>query len=178
MLHTLLIALALVGGIAAFVALCIFITRRQMRRKSQRLKDSYNVLLKQHNINPDFSQTFEHRIFAFDASRRVFAFVQNDEKLPSGVIELSDVAECQLWKDGVQISRKGTRAAPVEEYINAVGLSFKGKDGIVKNVPVYSEILDGIEEKIALSKAADQWLKKINTALSDLSNNRRLMPAS
>lgn len=177
MLHTLIIAIAIVGGIAAVIAFLIFITKRQGQRKNQQLQDSYSALLAQHNLQPDYSQFFEHRIFAFDAARRIFVFVQQDEDQPSAVIDLADVGDCRLWKDGVQIKRKGAnRAESVEEYISAVGLSFSRKSGLVMNVPVYTEMLDGIEQKIALNKAADQWLQRIKTALA-VSAEHRLQPA-
>jgi hypothetical protein len=146
MLHTLLIALAVIASIGAIVALCIFVTRRQTRHRRHQLQDNYRTILVQHNVTPDFSQTFEHRIFAFDTTRAMFAFAQSSEEHPSGVIELSEVEECTLWKDGVQINKNGgTKASSVEEYVNALGLSFRQKSGVVTNIPVYTEVLDGIE---------------------------------
>jgi hypothetical protein len=162
MLHTLLIAAALIGSIAAIAGLLIYITKRQSRIRNQRLKDDYKALLAQHHIHPQFSQVFEHRILALDTSQQVFAFVQHDEALPSAVIHMAEVADCQLWKDGIQIShQRGKRGERVEEYVSAIGLSFKRRSGVVINVPVYTEALDGIEERIALTKAADQWLQRL-----------------
>lgn len=167
MLHTLLIAAALLGGIAAIVGLLIYITKRQGRVRKRQLLEEYQTLLSQHNIQPDFAQVFDHRILALDTSRSVFAFVQHDETMPNAVIHMGDVADCSLWKDGIQISRKsGKHAESVEEYNSAVGLSFKRQSGVVVNIPVYTEVLDGIEEKIVLTKAAEQWLRRLTTILS------------
>lgn len=178
MLHTLLIALAVVGGTAAIIFLCIFIARRESKRKKQRLLESYAALLAQHNINPDFSQTFEHRMFAFDANLRMFAFVQNDKILPSGVVDLSEVSECRIWKNGVQVSFNSSRNQSVEEHISSVGLLFRHKNGNELIVPVYTEVLDGIEEKIKLSKAAEHWLSRITTAMSGKANGRQAVATS
>jgi hypothetical protein len=162
MINTTVISLIMIGSIAAIIAFLIFVARRQGQRRTQRLKAAYSTLLSQHGLAPDHVQVFEHRIFALDGSKQQFAFVQNDEHLSSGVIDLAEVVNCKLWKDGVQISRSGnSRAGSVEEHINAVGLSFIRKSGIVINVPIYSEQLDGIEQKIALNKAAAHWLRKI-----------------
>lgn len=167
MLHTLLIVAALLGGIAAIAGLLIYITKRQGRARNRQLQEEYQTLLSQHNIQPDFTQVFDHRILALDTSRKVFAFVQYDEAMPNAVIDMADVADCKLWKDGIQISRKGgKRHESVEEYISAIGLSFKRRSGVLVNIPVYTEVLDGIEEKIALTKAADQWLRRLKAALS------------
>jgi hypothetical protein len=178
MLHTLLIALILVGGIAAVTFVCIFIAKRQSKQKKERLLESHSEQLAQHNIKPDFSQIFEHRIFALDASRRIFAFVQNDEKLPSGVIELNDVAECRLWKTGLPIGSKVGRNRDAEEFINSVSMLFSLNNGEMIHVPVYTEVLDGIEEKISLSKSADQWLSRIKLTLSGKVNNLQALPES
>lgn len=167
MLHTLLVAFAIVGGIAAIVFILIFIARRQGQRRNQQLLATYSALLEHHRLQPDFSEIFEHRVLALDTNQRVFIFTQNDEMLPSAIIDLDDIAGCRLWKDGVQISRKrSSRPESVEEYISAVGLSFQRKSGVILNVPVYTEPLDGIEQKIALCKAAEHWLQRLNGILS------------
>ena len=167
MLHTLLIALAIIGSLAAVITLLIMITKRQGRQRNKQLQDAYLSQLAQHNLNPEFSQVFDHRILALDAGRGVFVFVQHNEAQPAAVIDLSDISDCKLWKDGVQISRKrGNRPEAVEEYINAVGLSFARKSGVAMNIPVYTEMLDGIEQKNTLHKAAEQWHQRIKTALA------------
>lgn len=174
MLHTLLVALAVVGGIAAFIFLCIFITRRQSKQKKQRLAESYESLLALHEINPDFSQTFEHRIFAFDSNRRIFAFVQNEDSFPWAVIELNDVSECKLWKSGIQISIKNKQNQNAEEHISSIGLLFSYKNGTVIHVPFYTEVLDGIAEKLPLNKATEHWLSRLKAAMSEKGNSRHL----
>lgn len=174
MLHTLLVAGAVIGSLAAIVAFLIYITKRQGHARTKRLKEEYSALLAQHNIQPSFSQVFDHRILALDARRGIFAFVQHDEALPDAVIEMGDISDCQLWKDGIQVSRAGgKRGETVEEYVSAVGLSFKRRSGIVINVPVYTEALDGVEEKIPLTKAAIQWLERLKTVLSATTGQHR-----
>jgi hypothetical protein len=169
-----LIAGAVLGSLAAIVALLIYITKRQGRARTKRLREEYSALLAQHNIQPSFSQVFDHRILALDARRGVFAFVQHDEKLPEAIIEMAEIADCQLWKDGIQISRKaGKRGETVEEYVSAIGLSFKRKSGIVINVPIYTEALDGVKEKIPLTKAATQWLERLRAVLSGMAGQHR-----
>lgn len=176
MLHTLLIAGAVLGSIAAIVGFLIYVTKRQDRARIQRLKDKYNFLLAQHNIQPEFSQVFEHRILALDTSRGIFAFVQQDESLPVAVIDMADVTDCQLWKDGIQINRtEGKHRERVEKYVSAIGLSFRRRSGIVVNVPIYTEALDGIEEKIALSKAAAQWLERLRAISSSATGQHRAL---
>jgi hypothetical protein len=167
MLHTLLIALAIIGSLAAIITLLIMMAKRQGRHRNKQLQDAYLAQLAQHNLNPEFSQVFDHRILALDTVRGVFVFVQQNEAQPFAVINLSDISDCKLWKDGVQISRKrGNRPEAVEEYISAVGLSFTRKSGVATNIPIYTEVLDGIEQKITLHKAAEQWVERITRALS------------
>lgn len=166
MLHTLLIALATIGTIAAILFLLITFTRRQHRKKLQHLKADYHSLLEQHQLHPDHSQFFEHRIFALDSNAGVFVFVQDDESLPNAVIPLSEITDCRIWKDGVEIKRKiGKQKEVTEEYINAMGLSFHRKSGLVVKVPVYTEVLDGVLEKIPLSNIAEQWQLRIKNEL-------------
>ncbi|MEO6830859.1 MAG: hypothetical protein ABI378_01435 [Chitinophagaceae bacterium] len=176
MLHTLLIALATIGSIAAILVFLMSITRRQKRKKMQHLKAEFHALLEQYQLHPDHSQFFEHRIFGLDSTAGVFVFVQDDEALPQAVIHLAEVQDCKLWKDGVEIKHKnGKQKETSEEYISAIGLSFHRKGGIITNVPVYTEVLDGILEKIPLHNIAEQWQLRIKNELGQVKSAHREM---
>lgn len=162
MLHTLLIAAAVIGTITAFILLLVFVTKRETRLRKQKLKDAYKTLLAQHNLLPDYSKEYEHRILAIDTTRQIFAFVQEDEKLSSVVVDLNELSDFRLWKDAVQlVNREKGRNTSVEEHVNSVGISFIRRNGDTTNVPVYTEAMDGIEDKAPLSKEAEDWIQRI-----------------
>lgn len=161
MIGTLLTALAVVGGTAATVFILLAVSRRKQQRKDQGLKDGYRALLAQHNLVPDHEQFFPNRICALDTTKGVLVFVQHDNV--HSVIELGDVLKCRRWKEGVQIRRSASSRNPEsEEYVYSIGVSFFRRDGVVTTLPFYTEVIDGIASKIALSKATDHWLERLN----------------
>lgn len=176
MLHTLLTALATIGIITAILVFLMAITRRQKRKKMQQLKADYNSLVELHQLHPDHSQVFEHRIFGLDTTAGVFVFVQHDDILPQAAISLAEVQDCKIWKDGVEINRKNGKIKEAnEEYISAIGLAFHRRGGVVIKVPVYTEVLDGVLEKIPLHNIAEQWQLRIKNELGQVRSEQHQM---
>lgn len=170
MLHTILIALATIGGVTVLLIALMAVTRRQKRRKMEKLQQEYQQLIEANNLNPSYSQVFDHRILALDSKAGAFIFAQHDPQLPHGIIHLSEVQNCSLWKDGISISRSSkTNKSTTEEYINTIGLAFqrKGNNKPI-HVPIYSEVLDGVLEKIPLHNIAEQWQLRIKNELDNL----------
>lgn len=166
MLHTLLIALAIIGSLTAIIIGLIFITKRERSNLKKTLLDNYRIALTEHNIVPDKVQDLEHRILALDTSKKIFVCIQKGIDDSSAIIDLHDVKDCRIWKDGFKLSTdKPVRSSQAEEHTNIVALSFIRKSGIALNVPVYVEAIDGLFEKMPLIRVAEQWQQDIMAAI-------------
>ena len=161
------IALIVVGALAAIVAILIAISKKEARAKMAVMRDAYKAVLAQNNLAPDQVDEFSHRIIGMDTQRKVFVAIQHDgTETPYNVIPLADVADCKLQKSGliIQTTRKnGTNVT--EDHTDGIALSFMLRNGTSVDIPVYSEKLDGLTERIFLHRTAEKWQKLVRIAI-------------
>lgn len=163
--HTLLIAIAMVCGIAAVAAILILITKRQARARKKALWEAFRTLQFQHNIEPDQVEELPHRIFGVDTLRKVFIFAQQDDARPTEVVQLDDVADCRLIKSGFTIDTGRGGKNHFTEQIKSIALQFILKNGGKTDIPIYAEMLDGMEAREDLRQTAERWQQRVESLL-------------
>lgn len=163
---TIFVALILVGATVAIISALVLISRKQARQKVAAMREAYQALLKQHNLIPTQEEEFQHRILGLDTVNRVLVSVQPASEKQHEVILLDGIADCKVRKEGltVQHKRSGGKST-AEDYINGISLSLLQRNGNAIDVPVYSEILDGQEEKVLLHQKAVKWQERIKATL-------------
>ncbi len=166
---TMWIALAVVGILAAIIYLLKFITQRQTKARKNAMWAHYKKLITDHKIAPDTVEEFRHRIFGLDSGKMHFIFVQHDAAQPHEVLDLSDQKDCRVVNSGVHVNVTGKGGkTQTEEHINAISLSFTSRSGVRIAVPVYTEIMDGIEHRQQLQQQASNWQRRIQQAMSGI----------
>ena len=160
---TLWVALAVVGCLAAILYALKYVTKQQALARKKALRNHYRSLLAQHNLSPDTEEEFPHRIFGLDASRRHFVLAQHDPAQPHEIIDLTEQHECRIQKGGVSVPASNGRT---EEHINKIAIAFTSRSGVRISVPVYTEALDGVEQRQHLEARADTWLKQLRQTMS------------
>lgn len=163
---TLPIALIVIAVITAIVAALIIISKRNSRAQRTAMREAYQQLLSKFNIKPAVEEEFTNRIIGLDTSKKLFvAFLPTTDK-GHEVVDLREVTDCKVRKEGLTVSRstKVGRPAP-DEYINGLSLSLLLRNGTAVDVPVYNEMVDGLEEKIRLCGVADNWAQRIRSSL-------------
>lgn len=159
-----MIAAAILLCIGALVATLIFVTKKQREKRREQLRFDFNTLLSRHDLQATQVQEFEHRLLAIDTNQGVVAFVQDDISKPSAVVNLSDVSEIRIWKEGYRSGQTETAGGMrPDEHVASIGLAFSMRNGEREYLPLYSEILDGINERGALQKDAEEWLRRLQT---------------
>ncbi len=140
----------------------ISITRRQQRRRQERLRNTLGVLLLQHRLQPDRTDEFPHRILALDTGRRMLAFAQHDESLPTLAVDLDEISDCRLWKESKGMTFTGSNPlGRTPEHVSAIGLVIIRPNQELIKIPLYTEILDGIGERQRLEEVAEEWRLRI-----------------
>jgi len=163
------VALAIIGSLTAIIYLLKFVSKKQAQARKQAIWDQYRTLLAQHNLSPEHFEEFPHRIFGLDTTRQHFIFVQHDPAQPHETLDLSEQRECKIATDGVKVSGTSHNGKPTNEFhVNCISLSFTSRSGVQINVPVYTEALDGIEQRKALQAKAEDWHHRIQQALARL----------
>lgn len=166
---TLWVAVAVVGTLAAIIYFLKLVTKRQAQARNKKMWDHYRSLLAQHNLAPDHVEEFPHRIFGLDTERQHFVFVQHDPAQPYELLDLSEQRECRIMNSGVNVSSTTTGGKThTEEHVNSISLAFTSRSGVRISVPVYTEALDGIEQRKALQEKAGLWHRRILQAMSSL----------
>lgn len=157
-----MIAGAIILCISALVAALIIVTRKQRQKRRAQLRFDFDTLLSRHDLKATQVQEFEHRLIAIDTNQGVVAFVQDDITKPSAVVNLSDVSEIRIWKEGHRSGQTETASGMrPDEHVASIGLAFSLRSGEREYLPIYSEILDGINERAALQKDAEEWLRRL-----------------
>ena len=175
---TVLVALILIGAVTLAISFFVFISRKQMREHRERLRQGFLALLTQHGLVATEEQELPHRILGIDMHHRVFVAFNPAAEDAHAVVPLADVVGCSVRKEGVsfhQGRRDGKRVT--EEHINGISLSLRLKNGTAVDVPVWSEALDGVEEKIRLHNVAVTWQGRIKSALESVEAKSRMAAA-
>ncbi|MBS1615280.1 MAG: hypothetical protein JST06_04090 [Bacteroidetes bacterium] len=166
---TLWIALAIVGILATIIYLLKLVTHRQTKARKNAMWTHFRSLIAEHKIAPETVEEFRHRIFGLDTGKMHFLFVQHDPAQPYEVLNLSDQKDCRVVNSGVQVNISGKGGqSHTEEHVNAISLSFTSRSGVRINVPVYTEIIDGIEHRKQLQQQANNWQRRIHQVLSGI----------
>lgn len=163
---TIFVALLVVASIVLVVSALVLVARKQTRARLAAMRAGYQELLRQHSLTATTEQEYSHRILGLDGLRKVLVAFQPASETGHIVLPLSEVSDCTVRKEGVALrhARRGSPAS-TEEYINGISLSLKLQDGRAVDVPMWSEVLDGLEEKTAMHKAAVTWQQRIRAAL-------------
>ena len=161
------IALIVIGVLAAIVAALIAFSKKQARAKMAVMRDAYQAVLAENNLSTDQSDEFSHRIIGMDTRKQVFVAIQhNGNETPYNVIPLADVTDCKLRKSGLSISTtRKNGSSTTEDHTDGIALAFFLRNGTSVDVPVYSEKLDGLTERIFLHRTAEKWQQLVKIAI-------------
>ena len=176
---TVAVALLVIAVIALVVSVLVYITRKQTRDHREAMRQGYLALLREHELVASEEQELPHRILGLDTHRRVFVAFNPGSDTGHAVVPLADVVDCTVRKEGVTL-HQGRRAGKrvTEEHINGISLSLRLRSGTAVDVPVWSEVLDGVEEKITLHKSAVTWQGRIKSAIAGNGASPRLAMAA
>jgi hypothetical protein len=164
--HILFIA-AVIAAVIAVVAFLIALGRKHARAKKLIMLNAYQAVLTQNDLKPDLVDEFSHRIIGLDTAKNIFVAVRHEgDHTPATVIPLSEVTDCSLKKSGHSVSVSGTTGKSMtEEFTNSIALLFHQRNGSPVEVPVYSEIQDGIGARVDLAQTAEKWQQLVRVAI-------------
>lgn len=161
---TVFVAMLVIEGIVLIVSTLVLVSRKQTRNRLAAMRAGYQQLLLQHGLTPTAEQEYSHRILGLDAMRKVLVAYLPASETGHLVLPLSEVSDCSVRKEGIAL-RQGRHAGVTEEHVNGISLSLRLYDGRAVDVPIWSEVLDGLEEKTVMHKAALTWQHRIHIAL-------------
>lgn len=153
--------------IAVIVLLFVGAGRRQSRLRKAAIMNEYNRIVSESGLYISFKEELANKILAFDAAKRMLVFVSGHGELKYDLIDLSGVSHCTVRKAGSRITlRHKSGKETTEEHISEVLLSFSYRDQTVAELPVYSEIHDGLMELLPLTAVAEQWQNRVQAFLT------------
>ncbi len=156
--HILFIAAVLVA-IAIIVAIPVSISRKQARARKAVMKNAYAEVLTEHGLKPSVEDEFTHRIISLDTSKNVFVSMHHHgEETPFHVVRLDEVKECEIRKTG-------RTPGVARETNDGISLAFLLRNGTTVDVPVYSEIMDGLTGRIEMNRSAEKWQQLIRMTI-------------
>ena len=162
----LILSLIIIGVIAAIVAALMAISRKDSRAKKSLLLNTYKSVLDRHKLTPDHVDEFRHRIIGMDMTKKVFVAVQHDAgETPYNVIQLNDVTDCNVRKSGSTITTSRQAGSFTDEFTDTIALSFVMRNGMAVDIPVYTDQLDGLAERIFLNQSAEKWRQLVRLAI-------------
>jgi hypothetical protein len=161
------IALIVVGVLAAIVAALIAYSKKQSRAKMAVMRHAYQAVLTENNLSVDQADEFSHRILGLDTRKQVFVAIQHDgDDTPYNIIPLADVTDCRLRKSGMTINTTKKNGSNVtQDHTDGIALAFILRNGTSVDVPVYSERLDGLTERVFMHRTAEKWQQLVKIAI-------------
>lgn len=165
---TILIALGIVGPIAIIVALIAINSKREAAKRKSELLETFNRIVAEQNLTISVRDILKHRILAMDMVRGTLIFVQNHGEVKYDLIQLAMIDDCKIKRLGTRITEEKKSGRSVsEEHINEISLSLISAGKQVIDIPVYSELQDGLLERMDLAGVAEKWRNIIHNALTE-----------
>jgi hypothetical protein len=159
----------------ALIAAGIFI---QSRKKAKRIKNEMLRVYKEVILNDHLKIAEEEilydKIFAADVLKKVFIYVHNHNEPVYDLIDLTGMTGCQVEKKGTTIITRSNGKPVTELHVNEVYLSFFSDASVLANLRIYSEIQDGQQEYLPLTKIANEWQQKLNEIISEGRSDRAI----
>ena len=157
------IILSLIG-----IAVFFFVaqSRRTNRKRRNELLVVYDSIIVKNNLRITYENKLNNRILGLDIDKNIFVFVYDFGAIVKDIVQLNSSVTCKLKSVGMKIpTRKEKGKTIYEEHISEVYLSLSVNGTAIADVPMYSEIHDGILEKMNLLSLAEDWQQKIRNSV-------------
>lgn len=165
---TYLIAIILIMSLIFIAGLFRYQSRKKSRIKRNKMQQIYDNTVSKHVLKPDHKEILANKIFAIDLSKKVLFFSYHFDDLKHDAIRLEDVKQCVVKMTGTKTKQIGkAQKAVYEEQIDWVYISIILRNNTTVDIPVYSELYDGVLERVFLTSIADKWKKIINSAITE-----------
>ncbi len=147
-------AIVIMMGIIILIAFAfIYKSKIDKKKKRNRIQDKISETAGQHTLAWTHTDIWDHRGIAWSStSRKLFFIDMAKDKEESHLIDMNTIHTCNLVESG----HSGTVHKTI--HTTSVELQLVPKDkGPVITVPFYKEEVDGIYEKMPLTRKARDW---------------------
>lgn len=165
MSSTLLISLFVLLPLAIIIMVILVNSKKRVKRKKNEMLDAYRKIVAESQLSITDEQVLYNKIMAIDPQKKVFIFLRNHDNPVYDVVYLDRLSGCQVERKGTTLnSRRNGKLVP-ELHVNEIYMSLLLHDATVMNLQVYSEILDGQQEYVTLTKLAEDWGRKLSNII-------------
>jgi len=165
--ETLVITIIILLCITLAIAAMMYKTKKEARKQLNLLKDKLATAAQQDKLLFDKQETYRNRIVALDSTKKVLVYIQlKDGETSYDIVPLKQVSGCKVMYMGNKIPiADGKGNAKTEQHVTEVILQLYAGSATIAAICFYSEIEDGLMEKLALSVKANEWCEQLNKLL-------------
>jgi hypothetical protein len=126
----------------------------------------------QNKLDISFMNETDNKIFALDAQRKTLVYLWYYGELMYDIIDLTIINDSSIKRSGDKEEQKGQRLPDLA--VNRVSISLFSLGVEVFDILVYSEINDGVSEKLALMELAEKWQKAVDDVIHSKVNKEQV----
>lgn len=157
-----LVTIIILLPIAVFIAIVVMRSRKRSEQRKTEMLRAYREIV----VNDDLKIIDEHildnKLFALDPNKRVFVYIDNYDKPVYDIVHLNGMSGCKLEKKGPNVYSKSNGKSVVSLHVNEIYISFMSHDEVATSFCIYSEMRDGQDQFLLLSKIGDDWQQKLH----------------
>ncbi|MES2702056.1 MAG: hypothetical protein V4649_05425 [Bacteroidota bacterium] len=161
----LLVSLLIVLPLVLIVVVVLIRSKRNAARKKNEILKVYREIVSADQLEISEELILYNKILALDRKNKVFIFLHNHDEPVYDVIHLNGLSGCRIEKKGTGLANRRQGKAVSEFHVNEIRIYFLSHDSVLANLLLYSEILDGQPEYLALSKVAEDWQRKLSQVM-------------
>lgn len=154
------IIVILFGSIAAIVFALIYKAKSDTKKQLQRLENKVAEIASENKTSWSNQYVNKHRAFAWSTDKKMLFFMDfhNDQER-THLIDMTQVSHCNLIERSVGGFRNKVESGDVNITSVDIEICFPNKECIA--LPMYTEIDDGLFERIRLTNKANHWIALI-----------------
>ena len=155
------VALAIVISIIVIIAMLVIRMRILTEGQRQQLDAAYTRNIREHGLNISDVQKLPNRILALDNTKRVVLYLNNSE----GYVR-EDLVHLKKVSDSRIVEKRNHGGSAADASVREVVLSLLLKDGSEIGLPIYSQVHDGLNNRIPMARIAEHWQSRLKRALT------------
>lgn len=171
-MSTIIVAIILVGSVAAICFLLISIHNKQKRSAMNRLLKHFSQLGTGNDLNFSSQEVLNNCILGVDGiHRKVLVVTREDGFFSSFIVDLNRIKTCSVKKIYGTIRAGDLKSHKLEQYLEKITLHFEMADGTSVQIPFYKHFENPIHESSALEQKARHWetiLSKMQMPLKNI----------
>lgn len=155
-MSTVIISLILIGSIMLLVLSLIYIHKKNIKKKRQKLLSRFSEFGILHSLSFSSQEVLRNKIIGLDGIHRKFVFV--NEKEEATVVSLDEVKNCKVIKNFETYNMGDSKNSDIERHLTSIQLLFEFKNN---NNPVsvifYDNMIHPIYEVETMEAKAKDW---------------------